>query len=125
MEACDDIAHSVVEDAAKKGLIAFNVLVAWLEHDAKDDPIAAEVVAIANLRLVRYRATGLSPRELDDITMQMFRVDAIGKMVPPAVSAFVGNKDKILAGTFDQELMAVSGPASSGSDSRLRQVAYL
>ncbi len=111
MEACDDIAYSVVdvEDAAKKGLINFNVLIAWLDHHVGPDPVSRDVIDRSKARHAEFRGRDLSPRELDDITMQMFRVDAIGKMVPAAVSAFVANKDAILAGTFDRELMAASG----------------
>lgn len=110
MEACDDIAYSVVdvEDAAKKGLINFNVLVAWLKHHADGDDVTLSVVAKAEKRHSEFRGKSLSPRELDDISMQMFRVDAIGSMVNAAVTAFVENKDAILAGEFDKELMAVS-----------------
>lgn len=110
MEACDDIAYSVVdvEDAAKKGLINFNVLIAWLDHHVGKDPVSREVIEKSKARHAEFRSRDLSPRELDDITMQMFRVDAIGKMVPAAVAAFVANKDAILSGNFDRELMAAS-----------------
>ena len=108
MEACDDIAYSVVdvEDAAKKGLINFNVLMAWLKHHADGDEVTLKVVAKAEERHSGFRAKNLSPRELDDISMQMFRVDAIGWMVNAAVTAFVENKGALLDGTFDKELMA-------------------
>ena len=54
MEACDDIAYSVVdvEDAAKKNLINFNVLTAWLRHDACDDEVTLGVCE----RAERYHA---------------------------------------------------------------------
>lgn len=110
MEACDDIAYSVVdvEDAAKKGLINFNVLMAWLKHHGEGDEVTSKVVDKAEQRHSGFRAKNLSPRELDDISMQMFRVDAIGWMVNAAVEAFVENRGAILCGTFDKELMAVS-----------------
>ncbi len=110
MEACDDIAYSVVdvEDAAKKGLINFNVLMAWLKHHAEGDEVTLKVVETAEKRHSGFRGKHLSPRELDDISMQMFRVDAIGWMVNEAVKAFVENKDAILSGAFDKELMAAS-----------------
>ncbi|MEG9500290.1 MAG: dNTP triphosphohydrolase [Methylorubrum extorquens] len=110
MEACDDIAYSVVdvEDAAKKGLINFNVLMAWLKHDAGDDPVTGDAVRWAEAQHADFRRKNLSPRELDDISMQMFRVNAIGKMVTAAVETFVRRKDEILSGAFDEELMASS-----------------
>lgn len=114
MEACDDIAYSVVdiEDAAKKGLVNFNVLMAWLKHDGGSDEIIGLVVAKAEKLHDGFREEGLSPRELDDISMQMYRVDAIGLMVNSAVEAFVENKDAIMAGEFDGELM---GRSSAGA----------
>ena len=110
MEACDDIAYSVVdvEDAAKKNLINFNVLTAWLRHDACDDEVTLGVCQRAERYHADFRDEGLSPGELDDISMQMFRVDAIGTMVRAAVGAFVANRDAIMAGAFDRELMAAS-----------------
>ena len=110
MEACDDIAYSVVdvEDAAKKKLINFNVLMAWLRHDACDDELTLDVCERAERSHAEFRDAGLSPGELDDISMQMFRVDAIGTMVRAAVGAFVANRDAIMAGAFDRELMAAS-----------------
>lgn len=107
MEACDDIAYSVVdiEDAAKKGLINFNVLIAWLKHDVGEDDVARQVIASAEKYHGEFRDEGLSPRELDDISMQMYRVDAIGRMVRCAVESFVANKDTIMTGAFDGELM--------------------
>jgi dGTPase len=120
MEACDDIAYSVVdiEDAAKKGLVNFNVLMAWLQHDASEDRVASEIVKKGNERHTGFRGKTLSaqqtlsPRELDDISMQMFRVDAIGRMVTAAVSTFVHYKDEIMGGTFDRELLAASDAAA-------------
>jgi dGTPase len=110
MEACDDIAYSVVdvEDAAKKNLINFNVLTAWLRHDACDDEVTLGVCDRPERYHADFRDEGLSPGELDDISMQMFRVDAIGTMVRAAVGAFVANRDAIMAGAFDRELMAAS-----------------
>ena len=108
MEACDDIAYSVVdvEDAAKKGLINFNVLVAALEHGNSESDALKRLVAKAKGKHKEFREAGLSPLELDDLSMQIFRVYAIAEMVPAAVKSFVANKDAIMSGTFNQELMA-------------------
>jgi len=63
MEACDDIAYSVVdvEDAAKKNLINFNVLTAWLRHDACDDEVTLGVCE----RAERYHADFRGSRQTD------------------------------------------------------------
>ena len=110
MEACDDIAYSVVdvEDAAKKGLVNFASLVGYLEHEGGNDPVIKKIVDKSKERHTLYRAASLSASELDDITMQMFRVEAIGAMVPAATEAFVAHYDQIMRGEFDSELMAKS-----------------
>ncbi|MGX9181961.1 dGTP triphosphohydrolase [Mesorhizobium sp. BHbdii] len=113
MEACDDIAYSVVdvEDAAKKGLVNFDRLVGYLMHKAEEDEAVLKVAEKAKEQHQEFREKSLSAAELDDITMQMFRVNAIGVMIVAATDAFVTNLDAIMAGTFDKELMAVSKAA--------------
>lgn len=115
MEACDDIAYSVLdlEDAAKKGLISFNDLIAWLSHvggpsSKSPDKLIGIVCRQAADREVTHRKFDLSGAELDDISMQMLRVDTIGLMVNSITKAFVSNAPDILAGRFDQELLKVS-----------------
>jgi dGTPase len=114
MEACDDIAYSVVdiEDAAKKGLVNFDTLIGYLNHaeprDSTRDPVVDAVVAHAEARNEEYRAQSLSASELDDITLQMWRVKTIGLMVPSAIDAFVDNYGSIMKGRFDKELVGVS-----------------
>ncbi|TPM23831.1 dGTP triphosphohydrolase [Mesorhizobium sp. B2-3-6] len=113
MEACDDIAYSVVdvEDAAKKGLVNFDSLVGYLLHKADDDVVVLKVIAKAKEQHEEFREQSLSAAELDDITMQMFRVNAIGAMIVDATDAFVANLSAIMAGTFGGELMAASKSA--------------
>lgn len=110
MEACDDIAYSVVdvEDAAKKGLVNFDRLVGYLEHAAGNDPCVKRVVDAAKDDHKKFRERALSAAELDDITMQMFRVKAIHAMIVAATEAFVNNIDAIMQGSFQLELMAAS-----------------
>lgn len=110
MEACDDIAYSVVdvEDAGKKGLIGFSELMTWLAHGEPDDAVVQAVVDQSKKRHDGFRGKDLSPRELDDISFQMFRVTAIGAMVNAAIDTFVGNAPLIMKGEFDQELLAAS-----------------
>jgi dGTPase len=97
-----------VEDAAKKGLVNFDRLVGYLKHKAAEDPCVLEVVEKAQKQHEEFRENSLSAAELDDITMQIFRVSAIGVMIVSATEAFVENLNSIMAGTFDKELMAVS-----------------
>ncbi len=110
MEACDDIAYSVVdvEDAAKKGLVNFDQLVGFLEFEGGVNSCIASVIAKAKQQHQEFRAQSLSAAELDDITMQMFRVNAIGVMMEAATKAFADNLPAMMAGTFDQELMGES-----------------
>ncbi|SIT58680.1 Deoxyguanosinetriphosphate triphosphohydrolase [Mesorhizobium prunaredense] len=110
MEACDDIAYSVVdiEDAAKKGLVNFDSLIGYLEHAGADDRVVADVVMKAKDRHEEFRKESLSAAELDDITLQMWRVTTIGVMVLSATDAFVDNYDAIMSGTFEGELMGAS-----------------
>lgn len=113
MEACDDIAYSIldIEDAAKKGLVSFHDVLAWLRHVPIDETIT-RLVGKATERDKEYRTLPISSSELSDISMQMLRVDAIGSMVTSATEAFVENIEAILSGEFDKELIAVSGAAN-------------
>jgi dGTPase len=110
MEACDDIAYSVLdlEDAAKKGLISFHDLIASLNHDANGDAQILDICDQSRKREVEYRQSQLSGAELSDISMQMLRVQAIGLMVNAVTDAFVANRDIIMAGEFHGELLAGS-----------------
>jgi dGTPase len=113
MEACDDIAYCVVdlEDAARKGLINFNVLVAFLRHEAGGDPEAAAFLDWVEAGHAEVRGRGLSPREIDDLSMQRFRYKAIGRMVSAAIDAFVARWPEIAAGGLSGELLASSRAA--------------
>lgn len=112
MEACDDIAYVVLdaEDAVKKGLASFSDLIAFLQHHAKEDEIVERVLADSREKHKSYRATGfqLSPAELNDISMQRFRVFAIGELVKAATQAFVENEQELLCGEVAVSLMALS-----------------
>lgn len=114
MEACDDIAYSVVdiEDAAKKGLINFDRLIGHLEHKSDGDECIKKVIEKSKEQHKKFREESLSAAELDDITMQMFRVTSIGVMIEEATAAFVENIEKMMVGTFDKELMAASKAAN-------------
>jgi dGTPase len=114
MEACDDIAYVVldVEDAIKKGLASFSDLCAYLEHHASADGLTKGVVDQSRAKHQQYRqdAPSLSPAELNDVSMQRFRVFAIGALVRAATSAFVdeANHESFLTGRQPKSLIALS-----------------
>lgn len=121
MEASDDIAYSVldVEDAVKKGLISYRDLIDHLrtpekskdkdvQIDTEEDPVILDVIERADEQHKKYKTEGLSPNELNDLSMQMFRVFAIGKMVNAAIEAFLENIESIEKGELSKDLIEVS-----------------
>lgn len=112
MEACDDIAYVVldVEDAVKKGLSSFSDLMSFLRHHSGGDEMVEKVVAQSCEKHDQYRAVeSLSPAELNDVSMQRFRVFAIGELVKTATDAFIRNEDKFLTGLIPAGLISLSG----------------
>jgi dGTPase len=100
VEACDDIAYSIIdaEDTVKKGYGSFYDLIDFLESIDKSDPVISEVLTAARKRNAEFKRADLSSRELNDISMTMFRVKAIAEMVEAATDTFVQNVGKILDG---------------------------
>jgi dGTPase len=90
MEACDDIAYSVLdaEDTVKKGLASYYDLLRYLEKNCTFDAVAAGVIACAKGHSSEFEKGALSPQELNDCSMQMFRVHAITAMVKSVVDKF-------------------------------------
>lgn len=98
MEACDDIAYSIIdaEDTIKKGYASFYDLMDYLDsYEGKDNAIV-RVVKTARDKNTEFKTAQLSSRELNDISMQMFRVKAITEMVEAATNVFVENIGKIM-----------------------------
>jgi dGTPase len=91
MEACDDIAYSIIdaEDTVKKGYASFNDLMDHLEGASGGDPVIDDVVATSRGKNNDFKKEHLSSQELNDISMQMFRVKAIAEMVSAATDVFV------------------------------------
>lgn len=114
MEACDDIAYVVldVEDAVKKGLASFSDLCGYLEHHAMMDSMTSGVVVQAKEKHQVYRkiSPALSPAELNDVSMQRFRVFAISAMIKAATKTFLDEdlNDSFINGTQRKSLMALS-----------------
>lgn len=112
MEACDDIAYSVIdaEDTVKKGYASFYDLMDFIETQAKDS-VSTEIVQRARDKNTEFKKTvGLSSRELNDVSMQIFRAIAISRMVDAATKTFVDNTKKIMRGNVAPgfELIAMS-----------------
>lgn len=114
LEACDDIAYSVLdaEDAVKKGLLSFSDIMAFLRHTAGEDPVVQQVCEAAQQEHRRYRQAGLSPAELNDISMQTFRIRAIGALMQAVADTFLRQLPAIERGDFNQELI-IASPAGA------------
>lgn len=112
MEACDDIAYVVLdaEDAVKKGLASFSDLMAFLKNAGADDVLVKEVVMESSKKHTEYQSADLklSPAELNDVSMQRFRVFAIGAMVRAATDAFRKYEEGFVSGTVDVPLLEKS-----------------
>lgn len=112
MEACDDIAYVVLdaEDAVKKGLASFSDLLSFLTHNGDGDEIVKWVVDESQAKHDSYRQSEprLSPSELNDVSMQRFRVYAIGELVKAATRAFIDNEDSFLKGLIQKPLLEIS-----------------
>lgn len=122
MEACDDIAYSVLdaEDIVKKGLASFHDLMNHLKHYMKcataelktNDKLSAQSKRDkkAKFQLIRNtinasrkkhlefsaNSLNLTPAELNDVSMQMFRVYAISELVPAITDAFAQNASLLM-----------------------------
>ena len=109
MEACDDIAYSVIdaEDTAKKGYASFYDLMDFLESTSDDNAVVREAICASRKKNDEFKKEGLSSRELNDISMQMFRVKAISLMVVAATDVFVSSVDKMLAGETDPDFQLI------------------
>ncbi len=112
MEACDDIAYVVldVEDAVKKSLASFSDVIAYLRHGGGADELIEAVIKQSCEKHDEYRSSkfALSAAELNDVSMQRFRVEAIGAMVRAATQTFVENENEFVNGTSTKGLMALS-----------------
>ncbi|MCT6518461.1 dNTP triphosphohydrolase [Proteus vulgaris] len=114
MEACDDIAYSVLdaEDTIKKGLASINDLFSFLENyknNIEDISKYSCEITLLNSLIKKSRKKyiefvncdeNLTPYEIDDISMQMFRVEAIRIMINSVSSAFIKNHNDIKNGVF-------------------------
>ncbi|MDO6537414.1 dNTP triphosphohydrolase [Alteromonas stellipolaris] len=102
MEACDDIAYSVLdaEDIVKKSLASFydlvNYLEYWANENCQQDEVILDLIEKIKNKNAEYKKENLSPAELNDMSMQMFRVFSISSLVNNAVDTFLNEKDKFI-----------------------------
>jgi len=112
MEACDDIAYVVLdaEDTVKKGLASFPDLISYLKHHGKSDELIDFVARKSEKKHKAFSEgeSDLSPAELNDISMQLFRVNAIGAMIREASKTFEENLDSFVQGVQKKPLLAIS-----------------
>jgi dGTPase len=116
VEACDDIAYSVVdaEDAVKKGIASYPDLrdaVANPEGGSADTVVAAVLKKTEEDRQEVKAAAGkhtFSPAEYNDHSMQLFRAHAISAMVRAVTTSFVESLRSMLDGTFRGDLIETS-----------------
>jgi len=99
MEACDDIAYSVLdaEDTVKKNYASFYDLIDHLEHSCASDEVVKTVIKKSKDKNSEFKKENdLKPSEINDLSMQMFRVFCISEMVRSVVDEFVARIDDIL-----------------------------
>ncbi|HAW75407.1 MAG TPA: deoxyguanosinetriphosphate triphosphohydrolase [Alteromonas australica] len=103
MEACDDIAYSVIdaEDTVKKGYASFYDLMDHLRSVSNNDESIDDVVNKSLELNEKFKKDGLSSRELNDVSMQIFRAKAISIMIPAATDSFVENIQRIMHGNIE------------------------
>jgi dGTPase len=93
MEACDDIAYSILdaEDTVKKGLASYHDLINHLNHwSSPIDSLVKQVIDETQSKNNEYEQMrqALSPAELNDMSMQMFRVKSSIALVDSVVDAY-------------------------------------
>lgn len=138
VEACDDIAYSVidVEDTVKKDLASYEDVRAHLESVADRSvpadkvQVIAEVIESSRTRRSTFIEQNLgkahSPAEIDDYSMQVFRVAAISAMVAAVLETFVTEFAKISSGSFEGDLIESSDASTlrNGLKTFLKRVAF-
>jgi dGTPase len=116
MEACDDIAYLIVdaEDAIKKQIVSFHDLIAWLEtaQRTNHDLLTEWVIRTACQGATDARAAKLPPSEVNDVSMQIFRANAITAMVSAVIQSFEERYEEIMTGKLDDPLIDISSAAN-------------
>ncbi|HQT76915.1 MAG TPA: dNTP triphosphohydrolase [Rhodopila sp.] len=112
MEACDDIAYLIIdaEDAIKKQLVSFADLMAWLENRQElfNDEFSQWILRHGRAGACQARDARLPPSEINDVSMQIFRANAISAMVSAVIRAFEDRYDTIMTTGLDEPLLDLS-----------------
>jgi dGTPase len=100
----------------KKGYASFNDLVYWLESgiatedDSKEKELVKEILVYIKKKNKEFREEKLSPGELNDISMQMFRVISISKLIDCVADSFVNVvRDEELYQSLEKSLASGKG----------------
>ena len=110
MEACDDIAYLVLdaEDTVRKGLASFaDLMDALSSDDNKHDPVVLSVKEFSISKNNEYKKEGLSSAELNEISMQMFRVKSIHHLVQSVTDSFVQKVSYMMDGNLPADFQLV------------------
>jgi len=114
MEACDDVCYAIMdaEDSVKKNLASYPDLADHLTQPSGDGDTNADnemvetVLSQVKAKREKWKATRLSPAELNDLSMQMFRVYAFNSLVSVLTDKFVENLESLGDGTFEGDLVS-------------------
>lgn len=111
LEAADDIAYLTadIEDAHKKGLISLDVIKEYLLKASGDLLIDRVLKAMFDYE---EEAKKLDYNDIEVYVMHRTRVLIKGLMIDAVYSAFSDNYEKIMTGTFEEELLNVSSAAT-------------
>ncbi len=92
MEACDDIAYSVLdaEDTIKKGFASYQDLRDFLMSQSEPNDVIQHVIEAVEAKNDAWKEqrNALSPAEINELSMQMFRVYATSALINAVVEAF-------------------------------------
>ena len=81
--------------------------------DRSIDPVVSSVVEKAVEKNNEFKKEKLSSKELNDLSMLMFRVKAIAEMIKGATNRFVNEINKIMSGYVDQDFELIGSSECS------------
>lgn len=121
MEACDDIAYSVIdaEDTIKKGYASYYDLIEFLKEE--EDETINQLIQVMQGVHSEFKAESISSAELNDLSMQMFRVKAIAQMIEDATCSFVKNIDAIMSGDIRENFELITNSDSADLCRKLKE----